>query len=187
MNKNSDSWIATYSGKEFDVYSPDLNDICIEDIAHALAYTGRYGGHTNYFYSVAQHCVLMTNHIQQQSWYDKVGHKWLAQWALLHDAAEAYVGDLPRPIKRAFPDNAFKNMENVVMSAIQEKFRLSGEEPALIKELDHNIVADEAMQLFQKMPSWVTWFTKVGIIIDEAWSPDKAEMRFLAKYRELFE
>jgi hypothetical protein len=81
--------IVTFSHKVFDFYRPMPEDICIEDIAHALAFTNRYGGHTRVPYSVAEHCVRMS-HIP-------VGDPVVN---LLHDSAEAYIGDIPSPQKK---------------------------------------------------------------------------------------
>lgn len=84
MNKRM---IATYTGRLVDFLNPDRNQICIMDIAHALANICRYNGHTSRFYSVAEHCVRMS-FLEG----DKLAY-------LLHDAAEAYIGDIPSPQK----------------------------------------------------------------------------------------
>ncbi len=82
--------IVTYTGKVFDLLNPTPDKVCIEDIAHSLAYQCRYTGHTREFYSVAQHCVLMAENP------DLPGDP-MAK--LMHDAAEAYIGDIARPWK----------------------------------------------------------------------------------------
>ncbi len=81
--------ILKFSGHDFDLLRPDDTAWSIIDIAHGLSNLCRYAGHTTEFYSVAQHCVVMSRHVPQR----------LALTALFHDAAEALVGDMPTPLK----------------------------------------------------------------------------------------
>jgi uncharacterized protein len=90
MSTRTGDWIQTYTGKQFWPLSPLPEDIVIEDIAHALSMQCRFGGHVRTFYSVAQHSVHVSLLVEPQ----------YALWGLLHDAAEAYLVDLPRPIKK---------------------------------------------------------------------------------------
>lgn len=110
--------IRTFTGKYIDVFNPDPEMICIEDIAHALAQTPRFGGHLKHFYSVAHHSMHCSELVRN----DKLA-------ALLHDASEAYLTDMPRPIKSQMPQ--YKEIENNLMVVISEKFGfaypLSGE------------------------------------------------------------
>lgn len=85
-------YILTYSGIQFDFSSPTVEMIDIVDIAHALSNKCRFNGHCNNFYSVAQHCVLMVDALKNES----LG---VQRQALLHDAEEAYLPDVPTPIK----------------------------------------------------------------------------------------
>lgn len=85
------TWIQTYTGKSVDLLDPSPGTICIEDIAHALSRICRYKGHTEKHYSVAEHCI----HVSQQVNED------FALEGLLHDATEAYLQDLSRPLKVA--------------------------------------------------------------------------------------
>ena len=86
-------WICTYSGRQFDPFNLKPDDIQIEDIAHALALTCRFGGHVKSMYSVAQHCVIGALELE------KTVGKGAAKVFLLHDASEAYLTDLARPFK----------------------------------------------------------------------------------------
>src|SRR5688500_14252940 len=87
------SYIRTYTGKEFYPLKPELDKIDIEDIAHALSNLCRFTGHTKQFYSVAQHSVLASEFVRV---YD---NPHLNLFVLLHDASEAYICDISRPLK----------------------------------------------------------------------------------------
>src|SRR5690606_29748913 len=82
-------WMQTFTGRRFWPLDPRPDEICIEDIAHALSMQCRYAGHCLSFYSVAEHSVLLSQHVAEP----------FRRWALLHDASEAYLVDVPRPIK----------------------------------------------------------------------------------------
>src|SRR4051794_27255584 len=87
--------IPTASGARFDPFAPDAASIEIRDIAHALGNLCRFGGHCRVFYSVAQHSCLVADLVERRGAGVECVH-----WALLHDASEAYLGDLPHPVKR---------------------------------------------------------------------------------------
>src|SRR5579862_5085028 len=94
-----DSWIQTYTGRKFWPLDPRSWDVCLEDVAHALAVKCRYGGHCRGFYSVAQHSVLVSQLLAE--WKADI---WTVRWGLLHDANEAYSADVVRPIKNTMRD-----------------------------------------------------------------------------------
>ena len=87
-------WIRTFTGKKFDFADVNPDSICLEDIAHGLAFTCRFGGHSNIFYSVADHSVYVANILLEEGHHDII-----AKAGLLHDAAEAYIGDFVHPLK----------------------------------------------------------------------------------------
>lgn len=118
------TWAATYSGGRFDIMNPREKDVSIDDIAHALSLTCRYNGHCTHFYSVAQHSLLVTR-VYGELVADKPELRddprgYLC--ALLHDAAEAYVGDVISPIKLAVP--AIEEIEGNVREVILRTFDL---------------------------------------------------------------
>lgn len=137
--------IQTFSGGIFYPLWPTHETIKIQDIAHALSYCARFGGHSQQFYSVAQHCIIMSRYFRKQGDADK------ARWALLHDAAEAYVLDMPRPIKYLKQMSPYRVIEKNVQYAIFRKYDLLGEPPPEIKELDSRIVAAEAKALLSPL------------------------------------
>lgn len=103
------SYIRTHTGKKFDYLNIDESQIDIEDIANALSHIPRWLGHTNKFYSVAQHCCWC---------YDNTKGNKLE--ALMHDATEAYLSDIPSPLKALLPD--YKKIENEIAVSIANKF-----------------------------------------------------------------
>jgi 5'-deoxynucleotidase YfbR-like HD superfamily hydrolase len=140
-------YITTFTGKQFYFESPIENDsICIEDIAHALSMICHFGGHTQQFFSVAQHSVL----VAQAAALDGFDIPF-QRWALLHDAAEAYLGDMTRPLKKLLPD--YSILEKRVMAAIAHTFRLellSAESQAHLKRLDDSILKLEARRFMNQ-------------------------------------
>ena len=171
------SWIQTFTGKAFDVLRPSSDDVCIEDIAHALAHTCRYGGHSRSFYSVAEHCVWMSYTVDTDN----------ALWALLHDASEAYVGDMMHPLKVNIP--AFSLVEDRVMAAICERYDLFPFMPQQVREHDLRICVDEAAALLGPPPKpWeaLEGVPRLGIDV-LCWEPAWAEHQYLHRFNQLTE
>lgn len=122
--------IRTFKGHYLDIFNPEVDAIDIEDIAHALSHICRFAGHTKNFYSVAQHCIECVVALYRNGNYDKK----LMLTALLHDASEAYIGDLASPIKARIPQ--YKTAENLLMSVICQKFNIAFPFPPMIKTVD---------------------------------------------------
>jgi|ADGO01.1.fsa_nt_gi Predicted hydrolases of HD superfamily len=169
------AWMQTYGGVAYDVFDPHPDQINIFDIATALANTCRFNGHVKKFYSVAQHCVLLAEQAPPE----------IALQALLHDAAEAYIGDLIQPIKKHPGMETFRRAEELAELAICAHFALPY--PLLtpeIKELDRRILIDERNALLADPPQpWADEVEPLGIKI-EPWTPDEAREQFLNAYRE---
>ncbi|MEM0949571.1 MAG: phosphohydrolase [Pseudomonadota bacterium] len=165
-------WMQLRSGSPFWPTEPRVQDIRIEDIAHSLSQLCRYGGHTSEFYSVAQHSVLVARCVP-------VEHR---LWALLHDAPEAYVVDVPRPLKHQL--QGYKEIENRVMVAVCERFGLPPEMPPIVKRIDDRITADEALRLMQ--PLLPGWQLPEPLNIEVTpWSCSEAKERFLNMFEAL--
>lgn len=164
-------------GARFYPLDPHPDDIHLSDIIHALSNTCRYGGHTNRFYSVAEHCVLLAR------WVREKGHTpELAMAALMHDAAEAYLGDVPRPIKGMLPDycEIEKNVERVIF----DKFGIEEADLARIKEWDRRMLIDEMLVLFDRPHPQVVEGEPMGVTI-WGWEPSVATGRFITTYIEI--
>ena len=117
-------WILTHTAKKFHPLNPDPELIEIEDIAHSLSLQCRYNGHCHDFYSVAEHSVRLSQVVPTED----------ALWGLLHDAAEAYFSDLPRPIKNQFPK--FRELEDALLEMIMHRFGLGPKMPPAVKKAD---------------------------------------------------
>lgn len=166
----------TFTGLAFYPMDPHLDDINIEDISHALSMLCRYGGHTDRFYSVAEHCVHVSRMVEPE----------FALWGLLHDATEAYMGDLIRPLKRAMPN--YVEFEENLMSYICYKFKLDAVMPECVKKADTHVLVNERAALMKDAPQ--SWFAIENMephpdIKIEGWSPEVARFEYLKRFEEL--
>ncbi len=171
------AWIQTFTGQAFHPLDPQPDTINITDIAHALSMICRFNGHSRKFYSVAEHCVIMSEMIPKR----------YALAALMHDAAEAYVSDVARPIKPHLP--MFKEIESKIMAAICKRFGFSwtGRDDVTVKIADLRMLATERQQIMAlKAPEWDSLKDVVPYDTHlECWSPGKAELCFLSRFRVL--
>lgn len=177
-----DGWMETYSGQQFFFLNPRQDSILIEDVAHALSNLCRYGGHSRRFYSVAEHCLLLSGHVELM----RPDDVQTQLDALMHDATEGYLVDMPRPIKHVLKD--YKRIEDGLAVAIAQRFGLSSPMDRLIHEADSRILRDERMQVMSD--SGNNWGTDslqaLGVTI-EFLSPWEAERRFLKRFGQLNE
>jgi hypothetical protein len=133
------AWLQTFSGRQFWPLDPSSEDVCIEDIAHALSLLCRFGGHVREFYSVGRSLPA------RQSYLVPEPH---ALYALLHDASEAYLVDMPRPIKHdEIFGKTYRAAEKRLMQAICERFALPDEEPAPVRRADNILLLTEQRDL----------------------------------------
>jgi uncharacterized protein len=167
-------WIQTYTGGVFWPLDPRPEEVRIEDIAGALAKTCRYNGHTLLFYSVAEHCVLLSRAVEPQ----------YAAWALLHDAAEAYLSDVPSPVKRFLP--GFREFEDRIMDAVTTRFQLPPHKPIAVRQADFAILNDEKNALMAREPHpWRRLPERALGVNILALPPTEAEVAFLDRAREV--
>ncbi len=117
--------------------------ISIEDIAHALSQANRFTGHCRFPYPVAQHCRLASYIVEPE----------FELWTLLHDAPEAYIGDMSRPLKHfTLAGEEYRKVEKKIQEVISIKFGLSLEEPTEVKQADTTMLLFEKEQLMSATP-----------------------------------
>lgn len=161
-----------HSGNTFYFDGPFTFDI--KDIAHSLALTCRFGGHCNEFYSVAEHSVRVSQ---------KVGREH-ALWGLLHDAAEAYVGDIVKPRQPWCPQ--LKELESVILKSIAREYHLPWPIPGVIEMVDHRMCATEYRDLMNSdtIPSFLQGIEPFAEEIEPIiWR--EAEITFLDRFEDL--
>ena len=171
---NLEPWIETYTGKKFHFLNPTHEQIDIRDIAHSLAFTCRYTGHSRRFYSVAEHSVLVSYLATDP----------LA--GLLHDASEAYITDIASPIKPHL--NNYKELEDMIMERIAKKFGFAYPLDPDIKDCDSTQLKTEAKHLLKSggIPWAHLYPTKRPHgITPNCWSPEEAEKKFLERFEEV--
>jgi uncharacterized protein len=166
-------WIQTHSGKQFFPLEPRIGDIDIQDIAHALSLNCRFNGHCLTFYSVAEHSVRVSRALPTD----------LARWGLLHDAAEAYLTDLPRPVKHQMPE--FSVIEDRLLKVIAERFGLSWPMPDAVKYADDALLATESRDIMAPAPApWLLDAKPLQGKIVPISAPE-AKRAFLERFDEL--
>jgi hypothetical protein len=169
------NWLQTRKGIAYWPLDPLPEEVHIEDIAHSLAQQCRFGGHCERFYSVAEHSVLVSYMVPTQH----------AFAALMHDATEAYVCDLPRPLKRSI--RQYEEIEACNWVAIARKFRLAVELPAEVKAADNQILWSEREQLMSECSLLWGMPDDTGERIHIAgWIPNLARSMFLNRFKELW-
>ena len=183
-------WMQTYLGLRFWPLDPRPEDVMFRDIAHALAMQCRYGGHCMRFYSVAEHSVLLARHVLIEHpagrRHEVPADRQLALWLLLHDASEAYLSDMIRPLKRFMPE--YREAEDRVQWAIYERYGLDPDmEPHEVKQFDNRILMDERAQVMRHTTD--QWHfggetEPLGVTL-QFWSPERAEDEFLAMFQML--
>lgn len=179
---SSAGFIETSSGVCFYPLEPNEDDVCVQDIAHALSHICRFGGHSKAFYSVAEHCVRVSRALDA----------WDASPAvilhgLLHDASEAYLGDIVSPLKRLSIFSGYREVEEKLQRVICRRFGLPEKEPAIVRKADLVLLATEARDVMPYNPE--NW----GALTEEPlaeritpWSAVEAERAFLIRFASFY-
>lgn len=181
--------ILTRSGRLLDLVDPRPEDIGIADIAHGLSRQFRYGGHLG-DYTVAQHCCAVAKCISDN--WPGAGHQGLLEalrHALLHDASEAYIRDMPTPAKKLMPD--YQGVEARLESAIYARFGISGDWADMVKEADVSLCgAESRLFLLGRREDVDDLFPAPTVPVDPEfisafWAPDRARAAYLALWESL--
>ena len=175
IGENKGGFIETYTGKKFNFMAPTDEMIDITDIAHSLSMQCRYTGHVRKFYSVAEHCCLLHDYALNVL-QDPV----LALEVLMHDASEAYLTDVPRPIKPFIPE--YYNIEANIEKAINKKYVLRHPHSDTVKSLDSRILMDERAQAMSKSGlEWSINLEPLGVTL-RFWNPERGETEFKNRF-----
>ena len=172
-------WITTYTGKKFPVKQPRPFDINGTDIAHGLSLTCRFGGQIREFYSVAQHSMLVTSLLPEK----------IAAYGFLHDASEAYLCDIPGPIKGLPEMEGYKELEKRYMKTIYTAFSMREPSEAilrLVKKADALVLRNEAKYFGILNSEWNVYDMEDVDLLSRCWSPKEAEIRFMTAYDDVF-
>jgi len=153
----------TYSGRYIDAFNMKIEDIDIIDIAHSLSLTTRWNGHSKEPYSISEHCVWMAERATAPE---------TKMEALLHDASEAYIVDVPTPIKKRMPE--YLIVEEQIMKLVAEKFGFNHKMSDEVKKLDRQALEFE-------------WENKVLDNTFKSMDCYEAERRFLESYYSIKE
>lgn len=175
------TWIQTYTGRK--VFPLDLtpDQICIEDIAHSLAGINRYLAHTRSYISVAQHSVLVSLSVPVED----------ALWGLLHDAHEAYLGDIVRPLKGVLMVHnqtllSFSALERMASESVAQRFGLPWPPPDSVQHNDDVLMATEVRDLMgQPVDNWTDHLPDPLSRTIRAWDPMESKTMFLRRFEEL--
>lgn len=172
----TEPYLSAHSGLKVRLLNPQPDDISIQDIAWGLSRQNRFNGHTSHPYTVAQHCVFVSYLVPPE----------LALQALLHDAAEAYLGDLPYPVKKLCPD--YQQIEDRLQRAIMRHFGVPEELPPEIKRADLIALATEKRDLMPQAKD-EQWEVLEGVTPDPSsvnyCPPSQARKLFRFRYAQL--
>lgn len=174
-HKEDSPWIQTFSGKHFYFLEPTAEDVDVEDIAQALSKQCRFAGHINKFYSVAEHSLYVS---------------YLAKnplEGLLHDASEAYLVDMPSPIKAELPE--YRKVEEGIMGVVAKKWGFEWPMSADTHDCDRVMLIEEATHLLNNCdwindPRYQPKERRHGIL-PVGLSPDAAYAAFMTRYKQL--
>jgi uncharacterized protein len=172
------NFICTLSGARFYIVEANVQDIPITDIARSLSMKCRFNGHLSRFYSVAEHSV----------WVSMLCDPKDALWGLLHDISEAFLPDVPRPVKPFL--SGFRELETNIRLNAMPHFGLDVNEPESVALVDKHIVANEALQLFPTRPDWIDAYDLTVAPVKDLTSSIgmasyQAEYHFLRRFKQL--
>lgn len=173
----SEPFIETYTGRHFHFMEPDASEVDIADIAYALAHTTRWGGHCSPAITVAQHCVFVARMLR-----NKACSPMVQLQGLLHDAPEAYIPDIPSPLKPFL--NNFSEIDHWIERAIFEAFGVEYPLDPLVKLMDEECLRWEYRDLMRgkSLPAPHGYRSTLRV-----WNAQESEKEFLGTFFSLIE
>lgn len=166
------SCVTTFTGKRFDILNPRVQDVCIQDIIVSLSRQNRFNGHTHYEYNVAEHSVWVSMKCEDESG----GDLSLAACGLMHDAAEAYIGDIVRPVRALFKE--LKAIELAILEVIFEKYGLQWPIPDKVFAIDDRMLMTERRDLIS--PEAHEWWPETAQPYEMILRPVKSKFSRMA-------
>ncbi len=194
MNFQETPWVATYSGRQVSLDCPTREDIALIDIAVGLSNQCRWTGQCWPFYSIAEHSVIVSNEIEAR-WETLKSSTFLDMRqacliGLIHDAPEAWLNDLIRPVKRLI--NGYENLEVLFANAVKDKFNLQYDDQdyKVIKQIDDLMTITERLRLFPNLdPATYTRDVDLSLLPDASVircvNPQEAVYQFIHRFAEL--
>jgi hypothetical protein len=179
-------YLTTHSGIRFDILRPDPDMIDLQDIAYQLSRIPRYNASSEPIWTVAQHSILLTYIVPNP----------YKPWALFHDSAEAYIGDIYTDLKQLFPE--LKQIEHNILEKVAQKFGLSFDPeivyPQLVHDLDYQLFVNEARSIHPRCLDHIAGVQRVAFLyqLEDMMhellklSPEQVELCFLQTW-EIFE
>lgn len=187
----TDAAIETYTGRQFHLLAPRIEELCFDDIAHALSNICRFNGHSQRPYYVAEHSCLIADRVHEEIRRSSSPHyvkdmfgstRWRIELAaLMHDAAEAYIGDMTRPLKVKML--AFKDVEARIDAAVGQWLGTPYPLPPIVKEFDSRILHDERKQVMsQSTNMWGTdSLEPLGVEV-QFWTQKRCKREFADRF-----
>lgn len=168
--------MTTFNGRRVDPWNLTADDLQIDNIAHALSMLCRFGGHSREFYSVAQHCVRVARSLPPELWLE----------GLMHDATEAFLGDMVRPVKHKLEE--YKKLEDRVWQVFAFKYGLNNPLHPSVKYADNACLKAELIQFVTNSQDELSnpfWNQFVAFPrVDRAWNPAESKALFLITFTE---
>jgi 5'-deoxynucleotidase YfbR-like HD superfamily hydrolase len=192
--KRFGTWSQSFSGTEYWIMDPRPDEVNLLDIVMGLSNAARYRGQTKFFYPVLTHCILVSRAVEDlaviRGWSDALA-KEAAFEGLLHDASEAYLGDVARPLKRMRAMREYCRVEKLWEDAICTRFEINSTEATrnLVHEVDHRIVKDEVQVIMRDPDMWKRKkryldLEPLGVGIPN-WNQAEIVRNFYLRYNEL--
>ncbi len=176
LRNDIEAWLVTKSNQSVHLTHKNVDVFNINDICWGLSQITRFSGQCNQDYKVAQHCCLVCDLVNEE--YKLEG--------LMHDSAEAYIGDIPTPVKRMIPD--IKELEFFLYDQICYKYEINPIISTHVKDMDNVMLNIEGVNLFDTIPNWIDM--SLGTVLDQKlvniWSAETCRYEFMKRFKRFY-